>query len=69
MNLHYIIVPGLNLRKLNEILVIVKVFGCRRRNIHAVKVHFGGGRRKEEGKKERRIRRRRGMRARVTFLD
>jgi hypothetical protein len=48
---------------------VVKVFGRRRRNVDAVKVHFGGGRRKEEGKKERRIRRRRGMRARVTFLD
>jgi len=46
MNLHNIIVPGLNLRKLNE-MHVVKVLGCGCRNVDAVKVHLEGeGRRR-----------------------
>jgi hypothetical protein len=46
MNLHNIVVPSLNLRKLNEIH-IVKVFNGRGRNVDAVKVHLEGeGRRR-----------------------
>ena len=48
MNIHYIVVPGLNLRKLNEILVI-KVFNRRGRNVDAVKVHLDRVRWKEVG--------------------
>ena len=49
MNLHYIVIPCLNLRKLDE-MHVVKVFGRRRRNVDAVKVHLEGrGSKKGEG--------------------
>ena len=61
MNLHNIIVPGLNLRKLNEILVI-KVFNRRGRNVDAVKVHL-------EGRGRGRKRKRMGSRGEVCGQD
>ena len=60
MNLHNIIVPGLNLRELNEMLVI-KVFNGRRRDVDAVEIHLEG---KGKDQKEERG----SMRARLTFL-
>ena len=64
VNLHYIIIPGLNLRKLNEMLVI-KVFNGRRRDVDAVEIQLERkGKEKEKDAKEERG----SMRARVTFL-